>query len=723
MGFPSYSVRRPVSILMLYVGLVLFGIVSLTRLPVELMPNASYNKITILINIRGGMPPEDVEFMVTKPIEEAISSVSNMDSIGSTSKEGKATIVLSFQPGLDMDFAALEVREKFSKVKNKLPRSAEKPVIAKYEESDVPVMILAVTGLNHTIEQVRTIVEERIKERLARIHGVANIEIGGGRERKIICEVDQRRAQATGLSLQRIVSSISQNNLNLMVGNVDKKNYRFLIRTVGQYPSIDSIRNIHVLKTEENSLIRLKDIADVKDSFLEAQTHSRTNTKDVVSLYIQKESTGNTVTVCEGIQSEIDSIVKTMEKDIRVITVSNQAIFIKEAIETVQNTLVQGAILAIIVLFLFLRDIRSTLTIGLSIPLSVVITFSLMYFSNLTINVQSLSGLALGIGMLVDNSIVVLENIFVKKNQGLNSIDAAIEGSEEMLLAIVTSTATTILIFIPIIFFTNEQMKILYGPIAFTVTFSLLSSLLVALSIVPMLNSRGKDVIKAVAPKKKKETKGIMLGFQHFYRKLLLYVVRYRYVVVPITFFILYLSGSRIMNMDKELLASSEQGKFTIFVELPSGAKLELSDLVVKEVEDMLETVPEIKTFSSRVEGWSSKVYVDLVPPEQRDKEVEDIIEELRPKVKTMGEAERAFIYFSESRGGGSREILIDVYGYDYKVLKKLATEIAGKMEGKEGFTDLKLRMKEGRPEMLLVVDKQDAANNDLTTKEIADEL
>jgi HAE1 family hydrophobic/amphiphilic exporter-1 len=717
MGLPSYAVRRPISMLMIFTGLTLFGIVAFTRLPVELMPNASYDKITILVNIRGGMPPVDVEFLVTRPIEEALSTTTHLESIGSTSKEGKATVVLSFPPGSDMDFASLEVREKFAKVKNKLPREAEKPVIAKYEESDVPCMILAIASFVQTTEQIRTLVEERIKERLLRIRGVANIEVGGGRERKILVEVDQKRVQALNLSVQKVVSAISRNNLNLMVGSVDKGRGKILLRTIGQLPTIHAIKEIPVLKTDQFSLVRLKDIAEVKDSFMEATTYSRTNTRDVVSLYIQKESTANTVKICETIQKEVDDIVKTLGKDVRVITVSNQAIFIEKAIHTVMDSLKEGAVLAIVVLFLFLRDIRSTVTIAVSMPLSIVITFALMYFSGLTINVQTLSGLALGIGMLTDNAVVVLENIAVRRESGEHPIDASINGSQQMLLALVSSTITNIIVFLPIVFI-SKQIQILYQGLALTVTFSLISSLITGLTIAPLMASRSK--LKA---KKKKKQGKLMKGFIHGYRKGLVYAIRYRYIAVALVFISTYFAFKVIGGLEKELLASSEEGKFTVFVELPSGAKIELSDIVVKQVEDILSKMPEVQTVSSRVEGWSSKVYVDLVQPDKRDKTVEQVIEELRPKFKNLGEAERAFIYFSESRGGGSKEILVDVYGFDYATLKKLATEIAGKMEKIKGLTDLKLRMKEGRPELQIVVDKYKAALHGISTRDIADEL
>jgi HAE1 family hydrophobic/amphiphilic exporter-1 len=325
----------------------------------------------------------------------------------------------------------------------------------------------------------------------------------------------------------------------------------------------------------------------------------------------------------------------------------------------------------------------------------------------------------LGIGMLTDNAVVVLENIDIKKSKGYDTIRASIEGSEQMLLALVSSTLATVIVFIPIVFI-NKQIQILYQGLALTVSYSLIASLFTALSVVPLMASRGTHKVKA---KKKSAGGGFLKPFKRGYRRSLGFAVRRRYIFTFVVFFFMYLSGKYIGRIEKELLASSEEGKFTVFVELPSGAKIDLSDKVVKDVEKLVSGMPEVQTVSSRVEGWSSKVYVDLVAPDKRDKSVEQVIEDLRPKVKDMGVAERAFIYFSESRGGGSKEMLVDVYGYDYAVLKKLATEIAGKMEKIKGFTDLKLRMKEGRPELQIVVNKNKASVLGMNTRDIADEL
>ncbi len=730
---PSYAVRKPIPILMIYLAISLFGIYSIFQLPIELMPNAAFNKITILVNVRGGMPPEDVEFLITKPIEDAISTVTNLESLGSTSKEGKATIVLSFAPGIDMDFASLEVREKFAKVKNKLPREAEKPVIAKYEENDQPVLVLAISSFLEwfSTEEVRKIVDERIKERLSRVQGVANVEISGGRESKYIVEADLAKIQSMAMPMQKVISAISRNNLNLAVGDIDKAEKDILVRTQGQFPDMESIAEVGITKTETNSLIRVKDVATVKDDYVEATSQSRTNSKDVVSIYVQKESTGNTIEIVAEVLKEVEDIKKTLESHFRMIVTSNQATFIQQAIDNVNSSLVSGALLAILVLLVFLRDIRSTLVIGVSVPLSFVGTFGLMYLfyhffgvSGLTLNVMSLSGLALGGGQLVDNSVVVLEKVFGLRDEGMDAITASIEGPQKESMAIFGSTLTTLIVFLPILFI-NKQIQILYSGLALTVAFSLIMSLFVSLTVTPLLVSRSRMRKKKVAKKSE-----LMVKVKKQYRGILYFFIQYRYITLFAMLLLSWMAVRILSTIDQELLGSTESTKFTVFVELPAGAKIEISDKVVKEVEAVIANMPEVSTYSSRIEGWSSKVFVDVLPTDAMKKktgtikEVSEIIDDLRPKLKGIGEGDKAFIYFAEdSAGGGNTELLVDVYGFDYEVLKKLANEIAGKMAEVEGVQDVKLRMKEGRPEMLMVVDKKMASLYDLTTQDIADEL
>lgn len=362
MSLPGYSINRPVTVLMATLIVCIMGVISLFYLPVELMPNISYGEISIIIEIRGGIPPTEVEEEVSKPIEEAVSTVSNLAELLSISKEGEATIVLSFRPGTDMNFAALEVREKFAKVKNKLPKEIEKPIIANYKYSDYPVMILAFLSKRYSPEGLRKIIEDIIQEPIKRVTGVANVEVGGGRERKILIEMDQSRLKAHGVTMDMVLSAVGRNNLNLLVGDFKYEDSKFLVREIGEFNSVDEIKNIGVKVISGGSIIRLKDVASVKDSYLEPSGFARLNERPTVSVYVQKESTANTITVVKNIKKEVGTITKLIPKEIEMVTTYDQAEGIKKAIQTVNISLLQGGLLAILILLFFLTDLEKNIS-------------------------------------------------------------------------------------------------------------------------------------------------------------------------------------------------------------------------------------------------------------------------------------------------------------------------------------------------------------------------
>ena len=763
MSLSKFSIERPVSTLMIFSALCLFGLISLTRLPVELYPDVSFGQISIIIYIRGGMPPSAVESMVTKPVEEAVSTVSHLEQLLSISKEGEATIVLSFERGINMQLAAMEVREKFAKVKEKLPEEAEKPVVAQFSQTDVPIIILAITSRKRTPEELRRLVDETVKERLKRVKGVANVEVGGGRERKIIVEIDKNALYRYGVSMNQVTHALGSNNLNLLLGEFERKKDKLLVRLMGQLNDLNDIKNSVVVSLPDGSAVRVKDVAEVKDSFLEAKTYSRINVNPVVSLYIQKESKGNTIEVTKGIMEEVENVKTLLPSDVNVVVTKNQSEFIATSISNLRDSLLRGAAMIIFVLMLFMtkwsrvlsyvipagliatifapsvllyillfglltfvilsRKFRPILIVAVSIPISLIITFGMMDLSNmcipavmeLTINFITLFGLALGVGMLVDNSIVVFENIVTKSESGFGRIDAAIEGSTEMNVVIFASTLTTVIVFLPMLF-VGSSMSIMYGGVAWTVTFSLFVSLFVALMIVPLMCSRIKIVEAGGESQQVKE--GFLRPFYKFQKKALIFVLRKRFLVI-LSAIVLFLGAMFLYTrMGKEYLGSTEQNRFTIFIELPTGAKLDASDEVVREVEKMLKEVPEVKDFTSRVEAWSSKVYVNLVPLAERTRSVNEIIDSLRPKVARY---QPAFIYFEEEQEVGTKEIILNVFGYDYDILREIAIAITTRMGRIPFFTDTKIRMREGRPELWLRVDKLKSALYDLSTQDVGD--
>jgi HAE1 family hydrophobic/amphiphilic exporter-1 len=748
---------------MIFSALCLMGVIAITRLPVELYPDISFGQISIIVNIRGGIPPTEVETMVSKPTEEAVSTVAHLERMMSISKEGEATVVLSFERGINMQLAAMEVREKFAKVKEKMPKEAEKPIIAQFSQTDVPIVIFAVTSRKRTTEELRRIVDEDIKERIKRITGVANVEVGGGRERKIIIEADKKALYRYGVSLNRVISALGGSNLNLLTGELKRTKDKVMIRAIGQFDTVDDIKNTVVLTKPDGSAVRVKDFAEVKDSYLEAKSYARINVRPIVSVYIQKESKANTIKAAQEILKEIDLLKKELPEDIGITITKDQSIFIKRSIANLRDSLLRGAVMIIFILLLFMgklgkkamyvvpggllaatfapnvplymllvgivlflvffKKYRPILIVAISIPISLIITFGFMDLSNMfipaimdmTINFMTLFGLALGVGMLVDNSIVVFENIVTKSEQGMDSLNAAITGSTEMNVVIFASTLTTVIVFLPMIF-VSKSMSMLYGGVAWTVTFSLSISLFVSLMIVPLMSARVKLVEDTGESQQVKE--GFLLPFYRLQERGLLFVFRRRFLIISIAIGLFIGSMYLYGKMGKEYMGSTEQNRFTIFIELPTGAKLDSSDDVVRKVELMLQEVPEVKDFTARVEGWSSKVYVNLVGLKDRKRSVGEVIDSLRPKVERM---QPAFIYFEEEQEVGTKEIILNVYGHDYDILREIAIAITTRMGKIPYFTDTKIRMREGRPELDLRVDKRKAAQFGFSTKEVGD--
>lgn len=755
---------------MIYLGFLLIGMIALKRLPIELYPNFSYGDISIIVEVRGGMPPVEVESRVSRPIEEAIGDVGHLRDVISISEEGRSRVVLAFEPGTDMDFAALETREKFSKVRSKLPPEIEKPIIAKFEQSDRPILIVAVTAFGYTPEMLRRLVDDQIKDEILRVEGVANVEVGGGRERKILVEVDLEKLQAFRIPIDRVTRLLSVSNLNLLAGEVELTRNKYLIRALGEFRSLEEIKNLGLALTPSLSVIRLKDVAEVKDSFLEATSFARVNALPVVSLYIQKETTANTVKVSAGVLKALEEMPKSHRHpaEIKFITTFNQAVQIERAIQSVGSALVGGGVLAILVLAPFLsgsrlirwasvplllgvtaaavlaerfgsipggvkswamgglllallaasallKSLRLTLIVAIAIPLATVITFALMFFQKLTLNLMTLGGLAMGIGMLVDNAIVVLDDILKKREQGMAQRQACVAGASEMLLAIAASTLTTIVVLLPIVF-VNKEIRILYTGFALTISYALVASLFVALTLVPLMASR----LRFTAPPQEVRSGRFALLYERVVERCL----KGRWQVLLAVFFLGAAGWQVYRSIPKEFLGTAEAEDFTAFVELPSGAKLEISDEAVKKIEEILKEVPEVKTVSARVEPWSSKVYVKLVPLTERSRSTKDVIDSLRPQVEEVErQFKEAFIYFEEPHEVETNEVILEIYGWDYEVLNQLAVEMLKRMQTVPGLTDLKIRWRRGRPEWLVRVDKVRAARFGLTVEEVANAL
>src|SRR3989338_799634 len=508
MKLPDLSINKPVTVTMIFLGIVLMGLISLGRLPQELFPAISYPQLTIVTTYENSAP-EEVETLITKIIEEAVGTVGNLKRISSTSKEGISLVTTEFNWGTNMDFASLGVREKIDLVKERLPLGSSDPIVMKFNPFELPIITLSVTGENTPAELLK-LSRKFIKDDLEKVPGVASCNITGGLEREITVWIDEARLKASGIAINKVVDGLKSSNLNYPAGTIEEHFYEYLIRTIGEFEIVSQIRetvlgmdepepsryepsqkNITRKQEIKPRPIYLKDIAEVKDTFQERTSISRYNGKENISIAILKQASANTLQLADRIKKRLAALKKDLPKGINVNIVYDQSLFIKKSIKDVGDAAMQGGFLAFLVLWLFLKKIRPSLIVALSIPISIMMTFIAMYFSGITINMLSLGGLALGVGMLVDAGIVVIENISNHMRNKEDLREAARVGANEVESPIWGSVLTTVVVFLPMIFVVGIAGQ-LFKEIAITITYSLMASLFVSLALIPLFVTIGR---------------------------------------------------------------------------------------------------------------------------------------------------------------------------------------------------------------------------------------
>lgn len=486
MKLTQVTVKRPVTTLMFFLAIVLLGFVSLRELSVDLLPDVSYPRLSVVTQYQG-VAPEEVETLITTPLEAAVSRIPGLRRVESVSKEGVSFMSLEFSWGTDMDFAMLHTREKLDGAQNSLPEDVEEPTIIPLDPQSRPIMILSVSG-ERTLLELKEFSEEVIKPRLEQIEGIGSAEIAGGVEREIQVEVDPQLMSLYGLDIGVISSRIDAFNRNIQGGTIRKGRFKYALRVVGEFERVEEIGEISLKTTEERGVVKLKDVARIDDSIKEREGLTRLNGSESIGILVRKESGANTVEVTQLARDVMDEI-RQENPQIDILVVSEQARYIENAISSVLNSIIFGGILAFLILIVFLQDLKTPAIIAVVIPISIIATFNLLYFKDITLNIMSLGGLALGVGMLVDNSIVVSESIFRHKTLGKTLFEAALVGTKEVGMAVTASTLTTISVFLPVIYVHGVAGQ-LFKDQALTVTFALLSSLIVSLTLLPMLASR-----------------------------------------------------------------------------------------------------------------------------------------------------------------------------------------------------------------------------------------
>lgn len=801
----EFSIKRKVTVSMFTVAVLLFGIVSLTRLNVNLLPDLSYPTLTIRTEFEGAAPLE-IENLITKPIEEAVGVVKGVKQVRSISKSGQSDVVLEFVWGTDMDISNLDVISKLDAVQ--LPLQAKKPVTLRFDPTLDPIMRYAlyysdpedtdasseetrvsfasdqIQDLNDAdaiarLKQLRIISDEQLKKNLESSGGVASVKISGGLEEEIQVNIDQQRLSYLNIPIETVTGILSAENVNLSGGRLEEGAQQFLVRTLNEFRNLDQIRNVVVTRQGDNT-IYLKDVATVEQSYKEREAITRLNGQEAVEIAIYKEGDANTVAVAEGVNERMNQIRRNLPANMKLEKVYDQSIFISSAVNEVRNAGIIGGILAVLVLYFFLRSFWATVIISVSIPVSIIATFNLMYGNDISLNIMSLGGIALGIGMLVDNSIVVLENIARHKDMGKNTLQAAKDGASEVGTAVVASTLTTIAVFFPLVFVDGIAGQ-LFRDQALTVTFSLLASLAVAITLIPMMSSIG-DRKKEHAPLQLKEPR---TGFGRFLRVLRLFffytipafltkIVRYitkgigialKYLFLPFVYifdkgysgtekvylgllrsslnhrFIVILiaigafSGSifLVKQIGIELIPQLSQGEFKVEFKLPPGTPIEQTDQALREVQNATKERNTVRsTFA--VAGTGNRM--DANPDEGGENwgelnvmlasgsttsEEEQTMDGMRTSLSQVPGLQYKFS--RPSLFSFKTPVEVEVSGFDVENLKKVSDQISREMDQSGRFADVKSSMENGSPEIQILFDRDRAAALGLQVNNVADRI
>jgi hydrophobic/amphiphilic exporter-1 (mainly G- bacteria), HAE1 family len=719
----QFSIRRPVTITMLFVAISVFGIVSYKQLALDLLPEISYPTLTIRTRYPGAAPHE-VESLISRPLENAVSVVNNVVRVSSISRPEVSDVILEFSWRTQMDFAGLDVREKLDLVQ--LPQGADRPILLRYDPSTDPIMRISATGAAD-LSAVRYHSEEFIRPDLESVAGVAAVRVTGGFEDEIQVELDESRLSSLGISIQEATSRLAQENINLTGGTLSEGESRYLVRTLNEFASVDAINDV-VLSFRNGAPVRLGDVGRASSGFRERQIITRLNGQESVEIAVFKAADANTVAAASEVRSRLSQLeaeYSGKREALEFEVVFDQSHFIEQSINEVLNTAIYGGILAVMVLFLFLRSVKSTLIIALSIPISIVATFFLMYFFRVSLNIMSLSGLALGIGMLVDNSIVVLESIHRYWKQGYSVRVAADKGAGEVGQAVVASTLTTICVFLPIVFVEGIAGQ-LFADQALTVTFSLLASLAVAILLIPMLSSLGHEETES-EPTVRQESRFFLV---EPYRWFLKRALRWRWSALGVASAMLVISLFALSRMGAELIPEISQAQFMVDLEYPPGTPLEETARRMELAEAQLAGLAPVTSYYSTIgvgnqSGVSAleekeniaQMLVRLQPEFLHEKE-EAVIDEVRRRVQAIPNINYRFSRPTLFSFKAPIEVI--VHGYNLTALAMHAERIREQLETVPGLRDVKASTEGGNPEVHLVFDRRRLANFGLTVNQAA---
>ncbi len=751
MSIPATAIRRPVTMFMISSVIVLLGGISLMRLPVDLLPDVTYPTVTVRVGYPG-VGPQEIEQILTRPIEQAVSAVAGLEQVNSSSQEGSSLIRLSFAWGTDLNEAMDDLRTRLDRVRGRLPLEAEALTIFRQDSNAQPIMSLGIEG-DYDRVTLREIGENQLSPRLERVNGVASVTTGGGLRRQIHVELSKEKVAALDLPVERINALLRSENQNTPLGEVAQGERMYLLRSQAQFENLDEIRNL-VVMTRNGVPIYLRDVAEVKDTTEDIRSLLRINGKAGVRMQVQKQSGTNTVEISDAVKAEVARINVEMP-NIKVTVLDDSAVYIRRSINSVQEHALLGSLLVTFIIFAFLRSFRSTLIVCTSIPISVIGTFALLYFAGFTLNVMTFGGLALGIGMVVDASIVELENAFRHMEHGKDRVTAAIEGSEEVWSAIVASILTHIAVFVPLLFLTGIS-SILFRQLSIVVIFSLLMSLLVAVTLVPVLCA---NLLKLPPPPEQRKGLGGKLftasenfleGMDNAYRKFLHKSLVHRPIVISIGLVSVVIAVLMFPLLNTELAPQTDEGVVMLSAELAPGTRIERTDAIMSRLEQSVkQLVPEATTAIASAGssgggggggggfggGGTSRGFLTLflVPKDERKRSSEQVAFDLRRQLtgipgviiraNASGGNNQIDRLMSGGVGGGGGRMSVEVRGEDLTEGRRIAQDVMELLQTTPGVADPRLSRDDARPELAVQVDRPKAALFGLNTTQVANTI
>jgi hydrophobic/amphiphilic exporter-1 (mainly G- bacteria), HAE1 family len=740
MSVPRIAIHRPVTMFMIASVIILLGLMSLARLPIDLMPDVTYPSLTVRVTYPG-VGPLEMEELVTRPIEQTVAAVSGLERLESTSSEGSSRVTLNFAWGTDLNDAADDVRNRLDRVRGRLPQEASAPTMFRFDANAMPIMGIGVEGEFDRVA-LREMAEQVLSPRLERVAGVAAVSVEGGLRRQIHVELSKEKITALDLPVNRIIQLLRSENQNVPLGEINEGDRTFLLRSQGQFENLDHIRSL-VVMTRGGVPVYLGDIAEVKDTTEDLRSFTRINGSPGVRLRVTKQSGTNTVAVAAAVRAEVERINREVS-GLRLAVLDDSSIFIMRSIASVREAAMVGAVLVIAVIFLFLRNVRATFIIATSIPISVIGTFALLYFGGFTLNTMTFGGLALGVGMIVDSSIVVLENTFRHMEKGKPRMQAAIDGSEEVWTAILASTLTTVAVFLPLLFLSGVS-SIIFKQLAIVVMFSLTMALFVAVTIVPVLCSR---LLRLPVPVEQRrglqgalftKTERALEGLDDGYRRVLHTALHHRPTVVAGGFAAVVVAVLMIQTIGVELMPEADEGEVSVTAELPVGTRVERAHDVALRLESLLrEAVPEANMIITQAGGGGffggtaarTSATIRLVDKAARSRTSDQIARDLNqqlagviPGVIIGTRASGGNRQMNRLMGGGDSRIALEIRGNDLAQARQISQTAKEIMDGVPEVRNARVGREEGRPELAVDVDRPKAALLGLSVTNVADAI